>query len=129
METDLDDINAADKKFLKELNAGIASLVLLGVLDRAREPIYGYRIAKIVEANKQDISMIKQGALYPVLRSLENNGLLQSKVEPSVSGPPRRYSSITDLGRQTLKRWMQIWGQTITFVNSTLGEVGSDDKY
>lgn len=129
METDLDDINAADKKFLKELNAGIASLVLLGVLDRAREPIYGYRIAKIVEANKQDISMIKQGALYPVLRSLENNGLLQSKVEPSVSGPPRRYYSITDLGRQTLKRWMQIWGQTITFVNSTLGEVGSDDKY
>ena len=70
--------------------------------------------------------MIKQGALYPVLRSLENNGLLRSKVEPSVSGPPRRYYSITDLGRQTLARWMRIWGDTKDFVDSALKGVERD---
>jgi PadR family transcriptional regulator PadR len=122
----LDDINAADTKFLKELNAGIAALVLLGVMDRAGEPIYGYRIAKIVESSKETASMIKQGALYPVLRSLENSGLLSSKVEPSVSGPPRRYYKITDHGRQTFKRWMEIWSDTKAFVDSALKGVNHD---
>ena len=122
----MEDINAADKKFLKELSAGIAALVLLSVLDRAGQPVYGYRIAKIVEASKESVSMIKQGALYPVLRSLENNGLLSSKVEPSVSGPPRRYYSITDLGKHTLVRWKNIWGDTKAFVDSALKGVDHD---
>ncbi len=122
----MDDINPADKKFLKELSAGIAALVLLSVLDRAGQPVYGYRIAKIVEFNMGSVSMVKQGALYPVLRSLENNGLLNSKVEPSVSGPPRRYYSMTDLGRQTLDHWTKIWGDTKDFVDSALKGVDHD---
>ena len=122
----MEDINAADKKFLKELSAGIAALVLLSVLDRAGQPVYGYRIAKIVEASKASVSMIKQGALYPVLRSLENSGLLNSKVEPSVSGPPRRYYNITDPGKQTLARWTKIWSDTKEFVDSALKGVDHD---
>jgi PadR family transcriptional regulator PadR len=64
--------------------------------------------------------MMKQGALYPVLRSLEKNGLLASQVEPSVSGPPRRYYTITHTGRKTLVTWVEIWGQTKTFVDDIL---------
>ena len=37
---------------------------------------------------------VKQGTLYPVLRSLEAGGLLSSEVEPSVAGPPRRYYQV-----------------------------------
>ena len=48
----MDDSNPADKKFQKELNSGTVALVLLGVLDRARQPMYGYQIAKQVEAVK-----------------------------------------------------------------------------
>ena len=122
----MEDTDAADKKFLKELSAGIAALVLLSVLDRADQPIYGYRIAKIVEASKESVSTIKQGALYPVLRSLENSGLLKSKVEPSISGPPRRYYSITNPGKRTLGRWTKIWSDTKAFVNSVLEGVERD---
>jgi PadR family transcriptional regulator PadR len=57
---------------------------------------------------------------------LEGSGLLESKVEPSVSGPPRRYYSITETGRQTLQTWVQIWGQTKTFVDTVLKGVGHD---
>ncbi|MFH1754727.1 MAG: PadR family transcriptional regulator, partial [Candidatus Latescibacterota bacterium] len=64
--------------------------------------------------------MMKQGALYPVLRSLENGGLLASQVEPSVSGPPRRYYRITEIGGRTLVRWAEIWQKTKTFVDNTL---------
>jgi PadR family transcriptional regulator PadR len=108
------------KKFQKEMNAGAASLVLLSVLDQANEPMYGYQIAKLLEDNSQNKPMMKQGALYPVLRSLEKNGLLASQVEPSVSGPPRRYYTITHTGRKTLVTWVEIWGQTKTFVDDIL---------
>ena len=108
------------KKFQKELNSGTASLVLLGVLDRAEKPMYGYQIAKMIEAHDESVQMMKQGALYPVLRSLENSGLLESHVDPSVSGPPRRYYKITKSGHNTLKAWTQIWEQTKVFVDTIL---------
>ena len=110
----------ANKKFQKELNSGTAALVLLGVLAQAEEPMYGYQIAKIIETNKEKVAMMKQGALYPVLRSLENSGSLESHVDPSVSGPPRRYYRITESGQETLASWIEIWDQTKTFVDSFL---------
>ena len=84
----MDEINEAIKKFQKELNGGTAALVLLGVLDKAASPMYGYQIAKLIEAQTKDVDIMKQGALYPVLRSLEAAGLLQSEVEPSVPARP-----------------------------------------
>ena len=122
----MSDSNSAVKKFQKELNSGTVALVLLGVLNRASEPMYGYQIAKHIETGEQDLPMMKHGALYPVLRSLENTGLLQSRVEPSVTGPPRRYYEITQEGRVTLDRWVEIWNQTKSFVDITLK--GSHDE-
>jgi len=107
-----------DRKFQKDLNAGIAALVLLGVLSRASEPMYGYQIARLIEEDRAEVPTIKQGTLYPVLRSLESSGLLESEVEPSVSGPPRRYYRITMDGRDTLERWRKIWNQTKSLVDN-----------
>jgi PadR family transcriptional regulator PadR len=121
------DIIEAIKKFQKELNGGTAALVLLGVLDKAASPMYGYQIAKLIEARTRDVDIMKQGALYPVLRSLESAGLLQSEVEPSVTGPPRRYYRITPSGREALVKWKEIWGQTRELVESVL-KGGDDDK-
>jgi len=101
--TDEDDIQLAQqRKFQKELNAGIVSLVLLSILADAREPLYGYQIAKQLERDGAGTAIMKQGTLYPVLRSLSAGGFLESQVEPSVSGPPRRYYRITDAGREVL---------------------------
>ncbi len=108
------------KKFQKEMNSGTASLVLLSVLSQSENPMYGYQIAKLLDDNRQDALAMKQGALYPVLRSLEKNGLLSSEVEPSVSGPPRRYYTITDEGRETLTLWTEIWSQMKSFVGNIL---------
>ena len=113
----LRDTDTLDRKFQKDLNAGIAALVLLGVLSRATEPMYGYQIAKLIEEGKEEVPTIKQGTLYPVLRTLESSGLLESEVEPSISGPPRRYYRITEAGRATLERWRRIWNQTKALVD------------
>ena len=111
---------AHTKKFQKELNSGTSSLVLLSVLSRSKEPMYGYQIAKRLEESDPEIAIMKQGTLYPVLRSLEENGLLESTVEPSVSGPPRRYYKITKDGHAALAEWMEIWKQTKKFVDANL---------
>ncbi len=116
----MNDIDAANKKFRKELNSGTVSLVLLGVLGRASEPMYGYQIARRIDVPAAGAPMVKQGALYPVLRSLENSGLLESRVEPSVSGPPRKYYEITDTGREALSQWKEIWDHSKSFVDDAV---------
>lgn len=114
------DTPALTKKFQKELNAGIASLVMLSVLNNSEEPMYGYQIAKLLDDYSGEASFMKQGALYPVLRQLESIGLLQSNVEPSVSGPPRRYYEITPEGQETLITWQGMWKQMKLFVDKAI---------
>jgi PadR family transcriptional regulator PadR len=108
------------KKFQRELNSGTVSLVLLALLDRADGPMYGYQISKRLEEQAGGAPLMKQGTLYPVLRSLDKHGLLQSEVEPSVAGPPRRYYTITVVGREELRLWIKIWGRTRDLVESVV---------
>jgi PadR family transcriptional regulator PadR len=108
------------KKFQKEMLAGIAALVLLSMVSQSDKPLYGYQITKGLERENEEIPLMKLGALYPVLRSLEKSALLTSMVEPSFSGPPRRYYSITENGRCTLREWQTIWQQNRDFVDSIL---------
>lgn len=100
------------KKFQRELSSGTVALVLLAVLGRSNEALYGYQLAKALETGAGGVLLGKQSALYPVLRNLEASGLLSSEVQPSVSGPPRRYYRITDLGREALAEWREAWNDT-----------------
>ena len=119
------DQDQLSRKFQKELNAGLVALVLLSILDAAEEDLYGYQIAKRLGREGGSVSLVKQGALYPVLRTLSSSGLLASRVVPSYSGPPRRYYRITPAGRAVLAQWRGIWRETRDFVdgfNETTGE-------
>jgi len=110
------------RKFHKELSAGTVSLALLAVLAAADGPMYGYQIAKRLEQVGEGVLSGKQSALYPVLRGLETTGLLESFVEPSISGPPRRYYRLTAAGREALRDWSAVWRATRDSVDSVLGE-------
>jgi PadR family transcriptional regulator len=112
-------VSASLRKFQKELSSGIVSLALLALLAHADKPLYGYQIAKELEGFGEGLP-VKQGTLYPVLRSLEAGGLLTSEVEPSVSGPPRRYYSVTDEGRQAIVLWQGSWNRTREFIDAVL---------
>ena len=111
------------RKFQKELSAGTVSLVLLAVVAGAREPMYGYQIAKRLEQVGEGVLAGKQSALYPVLRNLEGASLLASFVEPSTSGPPRRYYRITPIGRIALGEWAAAWRATRDSVDSVLNDL------
>ena len=108
------------RKFQKELSAGTVSLALLAVLAATGEPMYGYQIAKTLERFGDGVLSGKQSALYPVLRNLQAAGLLDSFVEPSDAGPPRRYYRITDAGRDALRAWAAAWRATRDSVDTVL---------
>jgi PadR family transcriptional regulator, regulatory protein PadR len=108
------------RKFARELGTGTVALVLMAELGRATEPLYGYQIAKQLERHGAAAAGGKQSAIYPVLRNLCASGLLDSYVEPSVSGPPRRYYRITPLGREVLAEWLVVWADTRHFVDTVL---------
>jgi PadR family transcriptional regulator PadR len=117
------------RKFRKELMAGLSSLVLLAVLARAGREMYGYEIAKAVKAEGEGGLIFKQGAIYPVLRSLNSLGLLESRVEASAFGPPRRYYNITNEGLQALNDWQGAWKDMREFVDDALKAGGSQHAY
>lgn len=119
----MDDSQA--RKFQKELNAGLVSLVLLSVLERTTEDLYGYEIAKRLQKASDGEPLFKEGTIYPVLRTLAAGGLLTSRVVPSYSGPPRRYYRITDEGRALLRQWTDIWRQTRGFVDRFIEGIDS----
>jgi len=114
------EISEVNRDFQKGLHTGISVFIFLCVVGRSKEPIYGYQIAKIIEKDNEDIPVIKLGTLYPVLRSLEKNGLLESKVDPSVTGPPRRYYRITEQGTRTLVELRKTWQRATTFIDSIM---------
>jgi PadR family transcriptional regulator, regulatory protein PadR len=115
----MDDSHA--RKFQKELNGGLVGLVLLAVLDRSDEDLYGYEIAKRLQRENEGDALFKEGTIYPVLRALSANGLATSRIVPSYAGPPRRYYRITPEGRAVLAEWRDIWGQTRDFVDRFAG--------
>ena len=115
----MDDSSA--RKFQKELNSGLVSLVLLAVLAASREDLYGYEIAKRLQRANEGEPLFKEGTIYPVLRALAAAGWLDSHVVPSTAGPPRRYYRITDEGRAVLARWRSVWRDTRDFVDQFTG--------
>src|SRR5262245_21014690 len=104
------------RKFQRELNAGLTALMVLSVVKRANRPMYGYEVATHLSSLAEDGLPMTQGALYPVLRSMEKLGLLTSHIEASDAGPPRKYYSLTAVGRQTQAEWNAAWIQTRTLV-------------
>ena len=118
----MDDSQA--RKFQKDLNGGLTALVLLTVLERSNEDLYGYEIAKRLALANDGASIFKEGTIYPVLRAMSAADLLTSRIVPSYSGPPRRYYRITEAGRIVLAEWTSIWQGTRQFVDKFI-EKGS----
>jgi DNA-binding PadR family transcriptional regulator len=76
--------NAAATKLEQEMRRGI---VVLAVLSRLRQPEYGYSLRQALLERGMPI---EEGTLYPLLRRLEEQGLLTSEWRLD-EGPPRRY--------------------------------------
>ena len=89
-------------KLTQELRRGVLVLAALSQLKDAR---YGYALISSLAGQGLEVD---QGTLYPLLRRLESQGLLESQWNIEESRP-RRYYLLSPLGRQVLARLSDDW--------------------
>ncbi len=103
------------QNLVSELRRGT---LVLSVLSQLHEPEYGYSLSQLLAEKGVEID---QNTLYPLLRRLEEQGLLESTW--SVEGPrPRRYYVLSEAGRETLQGLKQEWYDLSNAVNHLLGK-------
>lgn len=84
---------------------GLLEYCLLLVLSRGES--YGY---EIVQALQQiEALAVSESTVYPILSRLRADRLLKVRDVPSDAGPPRRYFSLTALGRARLVEMESYW--------------------
>ena len=90
------------ENLLQELKRGT---LVLSVLLNAGEASYGYSMVNKLQESGVDI---EQNTLYPLLRRLEKQGLLESTWDTSESRP-RKYYTISGSGREILETLKSEW--------------------
>ena len=78
--------------------------ILLGLL---RDPATGYDLRSAFSERIRHFWSAELSQIYPTLKRLEQRGMLDSRVEPSPKGPNRKVYSLTDTGREELRRWLR----------------------
>lgn len=72
----------------------------------------------ILKKLKEAQLIVVEGTLYPLLTRQKNAGLLNYRWEESTQGPPRKYYSITDSGREFLNELNTAWQELVEAVKS-----------
>lgn len=72
----------------------------------------------ILQELKADNLIVVDGTVYPLLSRLKSQGLLEYSWKESTSGPPRKYYSLTALGKKTVQVLSTTWKELLTSINS-----------
>ena len=99
--------------YVQELRRG---LIIMAVLSQLDQPEYGYSLIK--QLSDKDFE-VDQGTLYPLLRRLEERGLLQSDWVVDDSRP-RKYYQITETGKAVLTDLKKEWGKIVEVLEGVL---------
>src|SRR5215210_2116012 len=70
----------------------------------AGRPMHGYEILELLPDIAREERRVDLGNLYRLLRSLEEEGIVSSEWDESLSGPAKRTYRLTDSGRELLAR-------------------------
>lgn len=98
--------------------AGGGTAMLVLALLKERE-MYGYQIIEELERRSNRVFQLKEGTLYPLLHSLENDKLVTAQERAADSGRMRRYYRITAAGLRALaerEREWTVYAQAVTAI-------------
>ena len=97
---------------------GNLSMLLLKLFNE--KPMYGFEVAQELEERTGSYLKIKEGSLYPTLRTLEEHGLLKSWWKDGTSGHKRRYYRLTAAGKKDLTFRSDEWRAFSTAINKVM---------
>src|SRR5688572_32891710 len=97
------------------MKRGVLELCVLAYISAADN--YAYEIATYLA---REIGM-GEGTIYPLMRRMQAEGLLEDYLVDSPSGPPRRYYRLTKAGQLRLKTQRETWKAFSGAINRILG--------
>lgn len=93
---------------------GVIELCILAILHK--KDMYGYELSEYI-SNKIDIS---DGTVYPILRKLKSDGLVKTYLSEDSGGPPRKYYSLTQTGKEEFENNSNDWLQFAEIVKKII---------
>lgn len=109
------DLNETINGLLSELRRGT---IVIGVLSQLSKPQYGYSLVPVL--SEKGVA-VDPGTLYPLLRRLEKQGLLESKWDTNESRP-RKYYLLSPFGRDVYAGLCEEWRKLITSMEGIMDE-------
>jgi PadR family transcriptional regulator PadR len=97
-----------------QLKKGVLELCVLALLSRG--DAYGYEIASRLAKGIE----MGEGTVYPLMRRMQADGLVDTYLQESTAGPPRKYYKLTAPGRESFAAQKSEWSSFSTAVNAIL---------
>ncbi len=99
-----------------QLKKGVLDLCVLALLSRGDS--YAYEIA----SRLADAIGMGEGTIYPLMRRMQAEGLVETYLVESSAGPSRKYYRLTDAGRTSFSAQRDAWRTFASAVETILGE-------
>jgi PadR family transcriptional regulator, regulatory protein PadR len=109
------DKEALYDKLLLELRRGV---LMLAVLSQMQDEQYGYSLKQSLDDKGMEIN---EGTLYPLLRRLESQGLLESDWQVVDDTRPRRYYKMSQDGETIYANLVQEWQALVVVMDHLMG--------
>jgi transcriptional regulator len=97
-----------------DLLQGTLDLLILRTL--SLEPLHGWAIGRRIQQVSRDVLQITQGALYPALHRLEQQGWLRAEWRQTETGREAKFYALTRAGRIQLEKELAQWDRLSTAV-------------
>jgi PadR family transcriptional regulator PadR len=115
------DVNETINGLLSELKRGT---IVIGVLSQLFEPQYGYSLVPVLEEKGVPVD---PGTLYPLLRRLEKQELLESKWDTD-EARPRKYYLLSPFGREVYAELCREWRKLIISMEVIMEEAKGGER-
>ena len=109
-----------DLKDITEILKGILEGCVLEIINQ--EETYGYEITR--RLNQLGFTEVVEGTVYTILVRLEKSGLVKIQKKLSKMGPPRKFYSLNESGREKLRLFWTKW----EFMTDKLNELKESGK-
>jgi len=90
-----------------DLIQGTLDLMILRTISAG--PKHGWAIARHIEGVSQEVLQVTQGALYPALHRLEQQGWIRAAWRKTETGREAKFYELTKAGRAQLDRELAQW--------------------
>ena len=99
-----------------QLKKGVLELCVLALL--SSHDSYAYEIASRLA---EGIDM-GEGTIYPLMRRMQSDGLVETYLGESSAGPPRKYYKLTEAGKESFSAQKAEWAAFYRAVDNILGD-------